>query len=253
MLGTLIFAFSGIILLVTGGVLLYFRHRTQQKAALMSQTQTSNAADVPSLPPRTLVEVKGTLRCDSPLTSEMSERSCAYYSARVTREYLERDYDDDDHGSDRRSETLAHNEQFAPFFIEDTTGRVPVYAEGAEVDAEQVVDRFERHTGGEGPLISFGGASLQLGGGERTIGYRYTESILAVDAPVYVLGVLQENGEIRAPQPNKKEQRFVVSYRSEEALGQNLGRNALLLGLGAIGVFVLGLVFLLIGILVPMG
>lgn len=237
---------------MVGGVLLYFRHRTQRKAVLMSQTQTSNATDVPSLLPGTLVEVKGTLRCDSPLTSEMSERSCAYYSARVTREYLERDYYDD-YSSDRRSETLAHNEQFVPFFVEDMTGRVPVPRDGAEVEAEQVVDRFERHTGGEGPLISFGGAGLQLGGGERTIGYRYTGSILAVDTPIYVLGVRQESGEIGAPQSNKKEQRFVVSYRSEEALGQNLGRNTLWLGLGAIGAFILGLVFLLIGIFVPMG
>jgi hypothetical protein len=252
MLGTLIFGFFAVVLWVAGGVLLYFRRKTQQKAALVSQTQTSNAADVPSLPPGTLVEIKGTLRCDYPLTSEMSERSCAYYSARVTREYLERDYDDDYGPSDRRSETLAHNEQFAPFFVEDTTGQVSVRAEGAEIDAEQVVNRFERHTGGEGPSISFGGATLQLGGGERTIGYRYTESILAVDTPVYVLGALQENGEIGAPQPANREQRFVVSYRSEEALGQNLGRNALWLGLGAVGAFVLGTVFLLIALFVPM-
>lgn len=84
-----------------------------------------------------------------------------------------------------------------------------VRGEGAEVDAEQVVDRFERTTGGEGPSISFGGTTLQLGEDERTIGYRYTESILPVDGSDYVLGVLQENGEIGAPPPESKGQRFV--------------------------------------------
>jgi hypothetical protein len=125
--------------------------------------------------------VRGTLRCEEPLTSEMAGEWCAYYSSQVTREYLERDYDDDDDvGSDRRSEIVAHNEQFASFVVEDTTGAVAVNAEGAEMDTRQVVNRFERHTGGNGPSISLGGATIKLGGGERTLGSCYTERILPV-------------------------------------------------------------------------
>ncbi len=66
-----------VIFLVAGGALLYFRGRTKQKAALMGQT--SGAADVSGLAPGTPVEVKGTLRCEEPLTSEMTGESCAYY------------------------------------------------------------------------------------------------------------------------------------------------------------------------------
>ena len=253
MVAFLILLLFAVIFLVAGGALLYFRNKNKQKAALMGQTETSNASDVSGLTPGTLVEVKGTLRCEEPLTSEMSEKTCAYYSATVTREYLERDHDDDDGGSDRRSEIIAQNEQFAPFSVEDTTGSVPVSAEGAEVDARQVVNRFERNTGNEGPSISIGGASLNIGGGERTIGYRYTESILPVDTPVYVLGTVQESGEIGAPPPGEAEHRFVVSHRSEEALGQSLGKTVLWLGVGAIGAFVLGVVLLLIGIFVLVG
>src|SRR5215212_1132627 len=184
MVAFLILLLFAVIFLVAGGVMLYFRSKNEQKAGLMGQTETSNASEVSSLAPGTLVEVKGTLRCEEPLTSEMSEKTCAYYLATVTREYLERDYDDDDDvGSDRRSEVISRNEQFAPFSVEDETGSVPVSADGAEVDARQVVNRFERNTGNEGPSISLGGATLNLGGGERTIGYRFTESILPVDAP----------------------------------------------------------------------
>src|SRR5215210_5028218 len=160
----LILLLFAVIFLVAGGVLLYFRNRTKQKSALMSQTETSGASDVSGLAPGTLVEVKGTLRCEEPLTSEMSEKACAYYSSTVTREYLERDYDDDDGGSDRRSEIISQNEQFAPFSVEDETGNVPVSAEGAEVDADQVVNRFERDASG----LSIAGIPVRFGESERT-------------------------------------------------------------------------------------
>ena len=55
--------------LAAGGALLYFRNKNKQKAALMGQTEASNASDVSGLSPGTLVEVKGTLRCEEPLTS----------------------------------------------------------------------------------------------------------------------------------------------------------------------------------------
>ena len=46
MIAFLILLFFAILFLVAGGVLLYFRNRTKQKSALMSQTETSNASDV---------------------------------------------------------------------------------------------------------------------------------------------------------------------------------------------------------------
>src|SRR5918994_5748512 len=182
----------------------------------------------------------------------MANETCAYYSSKIVREYLERDYDDDV-GSDRRSEVVVQNEQFAPYTVEDATGRVPVNGEGAEVDARQVVDRFERHTGGEGPSISLGGATINLGGGERTLGFRHTERILPVDAPVYVLGTVQGDGSIGAPPPGEKAQRFLVSHRSEEALGQSLGKTVLWLGVGGVASIVVGVVLLVVGIIALVG
>ena len=248
----LILLLFAVIFVVAGIVLLYFRNKNKQKAALMGQTQTSSASDVSGLAPDTLVEVKGTLRCEEPLSSEMAGEKCAYYSSKVIREYMERDYDDDDVGSDRRSEVVAHNEQFAPFVVEDSTGTVAVNAEGAEMDAKQVVNRFERNTGSEGPSISLGGTTIHLGGGERTLGYRYTETILPVDAPVYVLGTVQQGGGIGTPSGDE-EHRFVVSHRSEEALGQSLGKTVLWLGVGGIASIAVGVVLLAVGIFVLVG
>jgi hypothetical protein len=248
----LILLLFAVIFLAAGIALLYFRNKNKQKAALMGQTETSGASDVSGLAPGTLVEVKGTLRCKEPLTSEMAGERCAYYSSKVIREYMERDYDDDDVGSDRRSEVVAHNEQFAPFTVEDSTGSVAVNAEGAELDVKQVVNRFDRNTGSEGPSISLGGATINLGGGERTLGYRYTETILPVDAPVYVLGSVQQGGGIGTPSGDEGH-RFVVSHRSEEALGQSLGKTVLWLGVGGIASIVVAVVLLAVGIFVLVG
>jgi E3 Ubiquitin ligase len=239
-----------VIFVAAGVVLLYFRNRNQQKSALMGATETSSAADVAGLAPGTLVEVKGTLRCEEPLESEMSGETCAYYKATVLREYRKPDHDDDDVGSDRRTEILSQNERFAPFTVEDETGRVAVSGDGAETDARQVVDRFERNTGNEGPSITLSGMTLNIGGGERTIGYRYTESILPVDAPVYVLGVVRHGGDIGAPETGDAGHRFVISHRSEEALGSSLGKTVLWLGVGGAASIVVGVVLLVVGVLI---
>jgi E3 Ubiquitin ligase len=101
-------------------------------------------------------------------------------------EVTDRDSDGDSRTS-RRSEVVASNERFAPFVVEDESGAVGVRGEGAEVDALEVMNRFERETGGAG-TITLGGVTVNLGGGARTVGYRYEEKILPVDSPVYVLG-----------------------------------------------------------------
>ena len=245
MFAAVIFLLVGAVLWVAAGVVLFFRGRTKGKASAMAAVETSGAAEAASLSPGSPVEVKGTLRCEAPLESEMAGEACAYYSSRVVREYIRQDHDDNDVGSDRRSETLSESERFAPFYVEDATGRVAVNAEGAEVDAKEVMDRFERHT--DGASVTIAGATINLGGGERTIGFRYVESVLPVDAPVYVLGAVGEDGSIGAP-VGDEEKRFVVSYRSEEALGAQIGKDARLLGLVAAGLAFGGLVFAAVGV-----
>ena len=62
----LILLLFAVIFLVAGGALLYLRNKNKQKATLMGQTGTSGASDVSRLAPGTLVEVKGTVRCEEP-------------------------------------------------------------------------------------------------------------------------------------------------------------------------------------------
>lgn len=170
----------------------------------------------------------------------------------MIREYQETERDaDGDLETRRRSEVVASNEQFALFAVEDDSGAVGVRGEGAEVDALEVMDRFERDAGGAGS-ISLGGLTFNLGERERTIGYRHVESILPVDAPVYVLGAVQDDGEIGAPPPGE-EGRFLISHRSEEQLEKKFRRDALMLTLIALGLFVFGAIFTAVGVAAAAG
>jgi E3 Ubiquitin ligase len=248
MLFILIFAGFGILMWVAAGVLIYQRRKQLRKTELMRRVETSQAAEVAALSAGNPVEVKGFLRCEEPIKSEMAGHQCAYYLSQVIREYSETDRDaDGDLQTRRRSEVMASNERFAPFVVEDDSGMVGIRGEGAEVDALEVMNRFENDTGGEGSIM-LGGLTVNLGGGARTIGYRYVESVLPVDAPVYVLGVAQEDGHIGAPAEEGEGKRLLISHRSEEQLEKKYRRAALLLGLLAVGLFLFGAIFVVVGV-----
>jgi hypothetical protein len=158
----------------------------------------------------------------------------------------------------------------APFFVEDGTGRVEVHPQGSEVDARKVVDRFEPSAS---PGFMLGGAQVPFDENAKTLGYRYTESILPTDAPIYVLGVVREDGGIGAgprpvdapveelplmkggelvsslPSSRDKERRFVISHRSEEALGQDLARTVFWMAVAAVGALAVGAIVAVAGFL----
>ena len=259
-----------------GGLLLYIRHRTRRKVDLIRQTQTTDASGISAFSPGTTVEVKGTLRCESPLQSEMAEESCACYISRVTREFVRSSGSSSDdtpgshHSRQTASETLAESVRAVPFFVEDGTGKVEVHPQGSEVDAQEVVDRFEPSAS---PGFTLGGDPVPFDEDANTLGYRYTESILPVDAPVYVLGVVREDGGIEAgpgqvdapveelplmkggklasslPSSRDKERRFVISHRSEEALGQDLARMVFWMAVAAVGALAVGVIVTVAGLL----
>jgi E3 Ubiquitin ligase len=55
------------------------------------------------------------------------------------------------------------------------------------------------------------------------------------------------------PSSRDKERRFVISYRSEEALGQELARTTFWMGVAAAGVLALGAVVAVAGFIVAIG
>lgn len=176
-----------------------------------------------------ITEVKGKSVCENPLTSELAQKECVYYSMRITREYDEDYWETDSEGrrtrrTRRGSDTVASNVRSTPFYVQDNTGKIMVNPEGCLAVAEKAMSRFEPGERRTGRLkigtffLDFGGIS-PLSGGRRTIGYRYEEEIIPTGRDLYVLGeATDKSGEVQISKPEDKKKKFIVSLKSEEQL-----------------------------------
>ncbi|HET9017464.1 MAG TPA: E3 ubiquitin ligase family protein [Thermomicrobiaceae bacterium] len=237
----------GILGLGAGALQLYLGRTLQRKTDLLARVPASSAADVSRLLPGEPVAVQGTLRCDAPLTGEISQQPCAYYEATVVRQY-ERDRRRRRRRSrDTRSEVVSTNRQAAPFSVEDASGRVLVRPDEAEIDARSVVNRFEQAANRQ-PVLSYGGLSLELSRGDGTVGYRYEERALPLGIPVFVLGAVQESGEIGPPPVGSHSGAFIVSARGRDTLRREWGSRARWLAVAAIVLFALGVALTVAGL-----
>jgi hypothetical protein len=231
----------GIVLIPTAGFLLWSWRNSRNDMALMRATETTPAGDVANLPPGSLVEVKGRLRCNAPLTAELSKSPCAHFASTVEREYEVVEYDAKRGTSYRahKTEIVKSTTLFASFEIEDASGRALVSPEAAIVEGIAAVDRYDVHEEAGESLMQ---AALNDGdAANRTLGFRYTEMHLPIDAEIYVLGVVGKDRCIGAPPPGAKGQRFLISVKSEETRVAELGgKSRWMLGLGV--VFLVGAV-----------
>jgi hypothetical protein len=187
-------------------------------------------------------EVKGKVTCPSPLTSELANAKCVYYSMSITRRWEEEYWETDSEGRRERrtrtgTDTVASNTRHVPFFVQDETGKIKINPEGAEFVSEKSYSNFQP---GEisGSSISIGNFRLNLSGlgmagGRRTIGYNYEESIVPVDRDVFIIGeVADSGGALQFQRPTEKGKKFIISTKSEEELQRSIagGMTATLIG-----------------------
>lgn len=261
----------GIVLIAAGGILLLIRRSQQGKLMEIMGTQTSTSQELLKAAEyvaerlgepgsfRQIAEVKGVLKCDAPLRSEIAKEPCVYYSMTVTREYEESYWETDSQSKQqvrktrRGSETVASNSQRIPFWVEDATGPTWVDPAGADIDAVQVVDRFESSTGG---VITLGGYSFDVGSlvgqmlsDTRTLGYRFRESILPVGRQVYLLGEAADSaGRLQIQKPGGKGRKFIISLKSEEELIRSTQSAIRWLLAGALASGIVGVVLIAVGL-----
>lgn len=201
---------------IGAAALLWWRKSVSKELAVMAATPTSRAADVATMAPGTLVELKGVLRCEQLLTAEFSQRPCLYALSVIEREY-ER-YTTDSQGRQQRErsrETVQSNARNARSAIADDSGQVGIDFTGATVEAIEVMRRYESGGGSIGSLV---GSLIGAGG---TLGHYYIESIIPPDTPGYVLGTVLPGGVVGLAADKKNP--FVISHKSEEERVKSLG------------------------------
>jgi len=265
------------IVLIGVGVGLYFGYRAQGKKLFqIKATQTFSSAELVQEAMdveeglgekgsyNKIVEVKGKVACTNPILSELSRKECVHYSMSIVRKWEEKYWETDSEGrrvqSTRQgSDTVAHNERSIPFFVEDSTGRIKINPEGAEMVREKVFSQFKPGDISSGS-ISIGSFSISIpsiisGSGRRTIGYEYEESIIPVDREIYVLGeAVDSSGELTMQKPYDNKQKFIISIKSEEELKRSIEgtMKAMLIGgiiseLGGISIMILRILGILSG------
>lgn len=217
----------GVALVPSAALLLWGWYASRKDVSLMRTTETTPAADVAKLPPGSLVEVKGRLRCAEPVTGELSKLPCAHFTATFERDYETLEYDPGCKAAYRVRRTACElaSSASALFEIEDVSGRAAVLPEGAIIEGVEAVARQEQSEAGA--------ACAGAIGEDVTLCRRYKEMHLPLDVEIYVLGVVGDEGRIGAPPPGRKDQRFLISVKPEEARSAELGnRGKWMLGAG---------------------
>jgi hypothetical protein len=127
-----------------------------------------------------------------------------------------------------------------------------VNPDGGNIDTVQVLNEF-RQENSSGSSISFGGFNLSLGagmGGRRTIGYRYTESILPCDREVLVIGTAaDEGGQVTLRKPIQADKKFIISLKSEEELAKSTANAAKWYFYGMVACLAIGAILLILGLI----
>lgn len=225
----------GGLLVPSAAFLLWSWRGHRNDMALMRATETTPAAHVAQLPPGSLVEVKGRLRCATPVTGELSNAACAHFVSTVERDYEFFEYDAHRKTSccKRKTEIVKTTTLFAPFEIEDASGRARVLPELAVIEGIEAVahEDLRRHAAeGESVMQTALGT---INNTDRTLCFRYREMHLPLDVEIYVLGVVGEDRCIAAPPQGAKGQSFLISVNSEEARAAELGsKSRWMLGVG---------------------
>ncbi len=260
------FIIAGVVLLALAGILLFVRKRSQGHLLEIKFMQSTPVDEIiethrsiaDELGPggfSQLVETKGVVVCDAPVTGELSGQPCAYYTMQIEERYEETYWEEDAEG--RRIErtrsgnqTVASNTVSGQFAVQDGAGRIRINPDGAKLDLQQSVNRFEPMMGGS--TLSFGSFSMDftptMMPGRRILGYHYSESILPIGRNLYVVGQARDtSGELLITRPEDKTKPFIVSLKSEEEITGGIESKAKWLFIGAIASGAIGLVLIIMG------
>mgnify|MGYP000939267301 CR=1 FL=1 len=241
---------AGIVVAAIGAVLFIVRGTQTKKASQIAGTETSRIGELSETAKSVageigagsfsqFVEIKGKISAENPLVSELAKVQCVHYSMQVKREWEETYWDRDSEGRSvqrtrRGSDIVASNTRSTPFEVNDGSGSIRVDPAGAELITEKAFSQFQPGEAQGTTLrigsLSFNIGGIALGGGRRTLGYRYEEQVIPVNRDIYILGEATDSaGTLTVQKPSEKGKKFIVSVKSEEEIMKGINTTKTLL------------------------
>lgn len=270
----------GLILSAIGVALFVMSGRAGKRAVLMTGTETKRIGEVSSLVDEIraelpggdgsgfseFAELKGEVACPSPIVGELSRQPGAIVETSVQRVIETRRETRDSDGDVTVSwvkshETLSSNRKESPWFLDDGTGQLRVSVQGAKLELEKVVDKFEPpgavEPGAGQMTIGYGGLSFSLGGAlsshtadRRTVGYKFEERLLPVGRRLYAMGEIADTSDgLVLRKPSDEDRPYLLSLKSEDELVASSLSSARWMGIGAAALGVGGIALVVIGLL----
>lgn len=250
------FLIAGTVLLVAGLIVLpLLAARSARRARTFAEVPRYDCAqvaghgeDAPGM--RVAVSGRTVAAPGGPLTAPASGKECAWYRLTVSERHRRVERDKDGNRTTREEERVVSDERsHDPIALADATGTVLVEPADAQMDRTvETHNRLERPSSGGGSTISFGGITVDIGGGDSLIGIRTKEQIVPLDDELYVLGgAYARDGAGAIAKPN--DGLFVVSTRTADDLARGARTGTMWLAGGAALAAVAGIVLVIVGLI----
>jgi hypothetical protein len=212
----------------------YFGYRQQKK---QSRLKAQTLIPINAIQAGQMIEVQGLATCGQPLTAPFSKQLCVYYEFTV--QQMRVSTDQQGHTS-RNWETIHSDRRSVPFWLQDQSGQLAVYPEGASFDARATF---------EGPIVNdmigVGGALGGILSVFDSANQRVQESAILLNALTLVVGTTVSNQQGLAFQ--KLTGDYIISYRSKEQLDKHVGQNALAAYIFSSMAIIGGVILLILG------
>lgn len=147
-----------------------------------------------------------------------------------------------------------------PFYVNDGSGTLRVDPKDSDIDLVESLSYFEPASSGahRRGRLNIGSFSLDIDtdsswGRQRLVGYHFNERIFKSEGQAYLLGtVVDRKGELTLVHPAEKEQRYIISHKSEEQIVTELDSQTKWYFWIAVVAGVLGVALNLVGLVTGM-
>jgi hypothetical protein len=232
----------GVAAFIAAAVLLWKSRQHSGRMSLVGRAVPMGPGDLSNAFPGQVVAISGRAGSEQPLISEQSKTPCIYFDYRIDRRYKTSFIRQRKSGQGQKSEsqqtqeTVAKDEQWVPFSVEDGASAVRVNPDGAWFDSHQVLDRHEPAT--KANRDGLPGQKMNLGKGDGlTLDYFITERVIKTGEPVFVVGPVNEQGVIE----QNGRHGVIVSHRPDSVLRDEWSNHSRKRLFGCFGMFALGI------------